>query len=284
METSHVTGVLSAQFSPILASVLLALSLLLARYLILRYWLKRMDGTSAERRKAMAISRGVVAAVIVFGMAFIWAPELQAFALSVAAFAVALVIGMKELLLATLGGIYRLITGAYKVGDWITVGAQRGEVVDFGLTSTTLEMLGPGKAGSHYTGHRIVFPNSKLLTEPVVNEHELGPYVMHTIAAPVKLATDIEDAEAVLRAAARKAFDPADARFRKFVAAMKQVLDVAPESMEPKFQLEYTEAEKGFLRMSLFLPINQISEKDYEIMRAYMAWLRAPDCGQADDT
>ncbi|MCG6202667.1 mechanosensitive ion channel family protein [Psychromonas antarctica] len=272
---NDVADVITSQFSPLLASLLLAISLLLCRYLLLKFWKNKIKHSITEQRKITSISRGIFAAFLVVGMTFIWAPELQAFAISIAAFAVALVVGMKELILAALGGIFRLITGAYKVGDWISVGNIRGEVIDLSLTSTTLERLGPGKSGSNYTGHRIVFPNSKLLAESVLNENEMGPYVLYTISAPIDKSTNIEEAQVVLHKAAMELVDLNSKEAQRFVKKMSQFLDFSTANMKPSFELEYTEVAKGFIKISLFLPNNSITHIEFEILRIYMAWLRS---------
>lgn len=273
VEQNEVVDAVASQGPLLLASLLLALALVFVRYLILHYWYAKLKRTSAERRKARSASRGVVIAFLVFGMAIIWAPELQAFAFSLAAFAVALVVGMKELILTALGGFYRLITGAYKVGDWVRIGTVRGEVVDVGLTSTTLEELGPGLHGSSYTGLRIVLPNSKLLIDSVYSETQVGPYLLHTITVPFNVGDDVVRAQKKLLEVAMAAVDQTDLQFKKFEKNMAQFLDISNDSLKPKIQYHFHDAHKCWIELSLFLPVVHVEEKEREIVTEYLMWL-----------
>lgn len=68
-------------------------------------------------------------------------PEIETFALSITAIAVALVIATKELILCVSGALYRASSKAFQIGDWIEIGPHFGEVVDHGIGSTTLQVV-----------------------------------------------------------------------------------------------------------------------------------------------
>ena len=148
----------------------------------------------------------------------------------------------------------------------------RGEVVDTGVTATTLEELGPGRHGASYTGQKIVLPNSMLLTSPVVNEHEEGPFVLHSFSVPFKLGEDIAVLERILLDAAHKALDPKDPALVKFAKKMSHLLDFPLAGLAPKFQVRFTESETAWLQISLFLPVQQLPDKEHEICKAYLDW------------
>jgi len=53
---------------------------------------------------------------------FIWSTEIQNFALSIAAFAVAIVLATREFIQCVIGFFYLVTTRPFRVGDWIQVG------------------------------------------------------------------------------------------------------------------------------------------------------------------
>jgi hypothetical protein len=115
----------------------------------------------------------------------IWAEELQTIAVSMLAFAAALILATKELILCVSGFVVRHASNSYSLGDHIEVGNIRGRVVDIGLLSTTVMEIGPQHNAHQMTGRALTFPNSLLLSNAVIRENYMGDYVMHIINVPV---------------------------------------------------------------------------------------------------
>ena len=84
------------------------------------------------------------------------AGEIQEFAFSLAAAAVALVIGTKELIMCFLGGVLKMGSRAFRIGDRIEVNGLRGDVVDMNFFTTTVFEIGPGHILHQYTGRKLV--------------------------------------------------------------------------------------------------------------------------------
>jgi hypothetical protein len=121
------------------------------------------------------------------GIGMIWAEELQTIAVSMLAFAAALILATKELILCVSGFVVRHASNSYSLGDHIEVGNIRGRVVDIGLLSTTVMEIGPQHNAHQMTGRALTFPNS-LLSNAVIRENYMGDYVMHIINVPVGYA------------------------------------------------------------------------------------------------
>ena len=114
------------------------------------------------------------ALVLLLGLVIIWAPQLRFLALSAVAIAAALVIASKELLMCLSGTMLRASVDSYSVGDRIEVNGMRGDVVSYGALATTLLEVGP----SHqHAGRSVVFPNSRLLSQPVIDETFTDEYM-----------------------------------------------------------------------------------------------------------
>ena len=116
------------------------------------------------RRRWSVTIRNTLILVSIIGLAIIWAPQLQNFAVSLIAIAVALVLATKELLDCLTGSLLRTASKAYAVGDRIEINGTRGNVVDHNFLTTTLLEIGPGQTSHQYTGRAIVIPNNQLLS------------------------------------------------------------------------------------------------------------------------
>ncbi|MFN3231314.1 MAG: mechanosensitive ion channel domain-containing protein [Alphaproteobacteria bacterium] len=167
-------------YSQINSSVLLLLSIAIVWFFFSFVVFRRSGVSATERRRVRSAVRAVVALSLIVGLLYVWAPELRTFALSIVAFAVAIVIATKELILCFMGGIYRLTTGASKIGDTVHVGAMRGQIVDQTLLAMTLQELGPEDNPGTFTGRRMVIPNSVLLSSPSAWDQTSPPSVCGT--------------------------------------------------------------------------------------------------------
>lgn len=188
-----------ADLRPLLLSVILVAAVLFVRAAGLKVAGSLENAPDVVRlRWRVQIRRGVITSLVV-GLLFIWGSELRELAISLVAFAVALVIASKELILCFLGALVRAASGSFGIGDRIEIAGVRGDVIDHGfLTSTILEI---GPAGQR-TGRSVVIPNALLLSHGVVNETFTSAYILHLVQVPVAFGEDIERAERILLRAA----------------------------------------------------------------------------------
>tara|TARA_B100000678_G_C18216646_1_gene505530 strand:- start:657 stop:1502 length:846 start_codon:yes stop_codon:yes gene_type:complete len=144
------------------------LSALLLGWLLTGSALKRREGLPLQvaRRWTANVRNGLVLIAII-GLLMIWAPQLRTFALSLTAFAVALVIATKELILCLSGSAYRTFTRAYTIGQIVEIGGHCGEVVDISLLSTQIRELDRNDGSIGAADHSVVVPHSLLLSQPL---------------------------------------------------------------------------------------------------------------------
>ena len=161
-------------------SVLIVVSILVVRFVWVRQIRGRADILTEQQRRWIARVKNGAITVMLFSLILLWLPELERFALSIAAFVVAIVIATKELIMCVGGTILRATTGAYSVGDWVELGPYRGEVLDYNLFSTTLLELDPTHRSYDFTGKTIVMPKSVLLSQPCKNMNFMHSYVFHS--------------------------------------------------------------------------------------------------------
>lgn len=187
----------------IIASVVVILAGTLLVKLINRFFSARLQADNRGSYRAWTVaSRNLVAAVVFLLLLGIWVSELKSVAISLAAFAAALLLVGKELVMCFLGAFMRMITRPFQLGDLVEIGPFGGEVIDMDVMSTTLVEVA---AARQYTGFTVQVPNSMLLTTAVRNHSQAGAYTLDMVRIPLAVGDDPEAVEALLVQVARRA-------------------------------------------------------------------------------
>ena len=152
-----------------LLAALLVRSLLLFSFSRVKSW-QRQD----IRRRSVA-AENLSSLVICIGVVLIWVSEIRNFALSVAAFAVAIVLALRDVITCFVGGLFQASRGSFSLGDWIKIGDQMGEVINREWLSTTLHEIDPHRPGYGYTGTTLFIPNSVFLNRNVISSATVAP-------------------------------------------------------------------------------------------------------------
>jgi len=183
-------------WSDIGASIMMISVILLVRWAVVRSIRGNSETLNADRRKWISVVRNLTVVLIFIGLLLVWSIELSKFALSIAAFAVAIVIASKEVIICLTGGLYRTMTRPFETGDWIEVGDVRGEVLQEGLMSTVLHELSPAGDQTHdYTGHIITVPNGMILTHNIINLNIRKQFVFHTFNITINALDSLQPKE-----------------------------------------------------------------------------------------
>jgi len=130
-----------------------------------------------------------------------------------------LAFALQRVITAFAGYVLILRGNNFTVGDRISMGGVRGDVLLLGFMQTTLMEMGvsPGSdAGPsvwvksrQFTGRIVTVSNAKIFDEPVYNYTRDFPYIWEEISVPIRYGDDRNQAEAVMLAAARRrALDP----------------------------------------------------------------------------
>ena len=212
----------------VVESVLMVVALLVLRGILLNLYLRRHPHYSIEeKRRSLVLSRNLTLILTIFGLAVIWATQIQTLALSMFAVAAAIVVATKELIMCLSGSILRSVTKQYSVGDYIEVDGLRGRVVDINLLNTLMMQIGPNPLVGQLSGKTLSFPNSLLLNHSVRRDNILGDYVIHTVEIPVPIHLDSDE----------------------IVGRLKAVLEPLCQPYVPAIQrhLENVQAEKLFI-------------------------------------
>ena len=132
---------------------------------------------STNKRLIINLVNNIFTIVMILMLLNIWALEIQKFALSIAAFIVAIVLVTKEFIQCFIGFIYILSSRPFRIGDWVQVGHYYGEVHSTDWAKLTL--LEVNIDDYQYTGKTLYLPNSQLITSAIKNLNFLKRYAMH---------------------------------------------------------------------------------------------------------
>lgn len=187
-----------------------------------------------SRRKWMVQIRNLMFFGLVLGLMLIWASALKTFALSIVVIASAIAIGCKEYIMCFLGGLLKAGSNHFSIGDRITIGHYRGDVINHTPFTTTLFEVGPGEHFHQYTGSKITIPNSVLLTTSVVNETHGSKYTLHTFQIKVPRDSDWHDTKKRILEAANEVCSSHVKNAQGYFNHLARKRDIDAPNAEPK--------------------------------------------------
>ena len=262
----------------VLSSVIYVVLLLIMRYFAEQSILKSSSTWSQEERlKAVGSVRSVVFGFLIFGIAYIWAEEIRAFAVSVFAIAVALVMALKELILCVHGYIILIRHHIYALGDRIQLSDIRGQadirgqVISINLLSTTMLEIGPKPNGQALTGRTLSFPNSILLTYFVVNDAYMEKFANATLEIPLSIDEDWQLAKMLLLEIAQQECEPFLQKAAKKAQEQARKQGVEFPSVEPKITVSYTEHKRVDLSLRMVVPSYLREDLQQSVLSRFLA-------------
>lgn len=261
------------QFALTLAWLLLVL---LLRSFVLRI-LQGKEWASEEERLRWRL-RTVNAALIllIVGVILIWFAELKDMALSAVALVAAMVIATRELIVCIMGSLLRTASNSYSIGDRIELANHRGDVIEYGLLTTTIMEVGP----SHRrTGRAIVIPHSVLLSQAVVNESFTEEYVLHTFELPLRADEDWQEAERVLLRTARKVCEADLPEAERHMRRLAREHGLAPSTVEPRVSIKLSDSSTVHLVVRVPTAARNRGRTEQTILRAFLEHMRPAPTG-----
>ncbi|MGH7205148.1 MAG: mechanosensitive ion channel family protein [Nitrospiraceae bacterium] len=266
LTTSDSTLILDGLKSLVLLAVVLIVRSVLVRSI------SRNQGLTVEGRRRWANNiRNTMVVTFVIGLTFIWAHELNAFAVSLIAVAVALVLATKELILCLSGAVLRMGANVYSLGDRIEIHGLRGNVLDQNWLTTTLLEIGPGQMSQQYTGRAVVFPNSLLLSHPLINETYMKDYIVHVMTIPLAADDDWQKAEQVLLDAARDECGPFLEQARRHMKQVEGESWLDAPSVDPRVTIHLPEPGRINLLLRVPSPGQRTSRVEQAILRRFLS-------------
>lgn len=260
------TGQGADQLVLTLLAILIPLAVRRALIVMIR---RRSDLLTDGQRWWISTVRNLSITIIFITLIVIWSSEIEAFALSIAAFAVALVVATKELLVCVAAAIWRGVTQPFTVGDWIDIGPWSGEVIEETLLSTTLQEL--DAVDFQLTGRVVSFPNSLLLTTPVVNNSFRKRFITLSFELYAEPGIDALAARDRVLAAIRDASAEFADLARRYAARIEKSSGARLRDPAPQVTMGTTELAKISLRITAFCPRDRAAQMRATAVEAFLS-------------
>ena len=236
----------------------------------------------------------VMAVVLLLGTVSIWVTPGTDLTIGVGLVSAGLAFALQRVILALAGYFVILRGDTFGVGDRITLGGVRGDVIRLGFIKTTIMEMGqpPSVNGAdpavwvnsrQCTGRLVTVTNGVIFDEPVFNYTREFPYLWEEIVLPVGYDADRARVEEILLAAARAhavVDEPAAARA---LAAMRARYAMADAALDPAVYWRITE---NWLELSLrfLVPHRGVREVKDRISRDVLGGLDAAGIAIASAT
>lgn len=176
-ELSNENLVESVIAHPILISFTVLSFTFFLKFSLKKYIKKRAKLNKKDSRNTINNIEHFISFAFISTLLLIWAAELQNFALSITAFAAAIVLATREFIQCFVGFLYVITARPFKIGDWIRLGESYGEVVATNWIKTTLNEI---DIETYQLSRKTLFiPNSNLISSPIMNMNYIRRFVTH---------------------------------------------------------------------------------------------------------
>ncbi len=208
--------------------------------------LSRTDAASVQAKFwARQIVSLLAAVILILGLLSIWFNDPTRLATAFGLFSAGLAFALQQVVTSVAGYFVILRGSTFTVGDRITMGGVRGDVLRLGFIQTTIMEMGqpPSVQGAdpamwvrsrQFTGRIVTVANAKVFSEPVYNYTRDFPFIWEEMALPVTYQADRARAEAILLEAARlHAVDPS-AMDPTMKIHLRERFSVDPADLDPR--------------------------------------------------
>ncbi len=233
----------------------------------------------------------VTAVVITLGVLSIWITPETDITTGVGLLTAGLAFALQRVILSLAAYFVILRGDTFDIGDRITLGGVRGDVVRLGFLKTTIMEMGqpPSINGvdpsvwvnsRQYTGRLVTVTNGVIFDEPVYNYTRDFPYLWEEIVLPIEYEVDRDRVERILLAAARAHAVVDDPAARSALAHMRSRYALTDASLEPSVFWRITD---NWLELSLRFLVSPrgVREVKDAISREVLSELDAAGIGLA---
>lgn len=249
-------------------TLVLTLLSITAKYTFVKLVRKRARAKGKDKRDLVNNIKNFFNFLLVIVLLSIWAGELQNFALSIAAFAVAIVLATREFIQCVIGSFYLLSTRPFRIGDWIQVGEFVGEVSETDWIKSTL--LEVDIHTYEYSGKTLFLPNNQLITSPIKNLSFLKRYVNHKFIITRDSSVNPYDFIEQLKKNAAlycAGFHDVAVRYNQLI---EHRLDVKIAGPEPHISIGTSEIGDTIVEFGIFCPTDKALEIEQKLTQDFM--------------
>ena len=183
--------------------------------------------------------------VLILGLLSIWFDNPANLATGVGLASAGLAFALQQVITSLAGYLVILRGKTFNVGDRITMGGVRGDVIALGFIQTTIMEMGQPPAveaadpavwvtGRQFTGRIVTVTNSKIFDEPVFNYSRDFPLIWEEMRLPITYTCDRERAEKILLDAATRHTKETTETGRAALEEMMKRFPLASGELEPR--------------------------------------------------
>ncbi len=176
-------------------------------FILLLVWLvhKAINRTikdSTMRYHARKVARYSSYGLILLLAVITFTGKVEYFGISIGLFSAGVAFALQEVILSIAGWVSIFSSDLYKPGDRIEINKVKGDVIDIGITKTTLMEMGQWVSSDNYTGRIVEVSNSAVFKEPVYNYSRDFPFLWDEISLPIRYGSDVQLAGDLIKKAA----------------------------------------------------------------------------------
>lgn len=187
-----------------LVTIVIGISLIwVAVKAIQRNLLSRMkDSDNRYRAKKLSTLLGYFSSLVMLIVVF--SDRLSGLTVALGVAGAGIAFALQEVIASVAGWLAVMFGGFYKTGDRVQLGGIKGDVIDIGVSRTTIMETGQWVDGDLYNGRIVRIANSFVFKEPVFNYSGDFPFLWDEIKIPVMFGSDYALAKAIVETAARE--------------------------------------------------------------------------------
>lgn len=190
--------------------------------------------------------------LLLLGMVSIWFDDPTRLATALGLVTAGLAFALQRVVTAIAGYFVILRGQTFNVGDRITMGGVRGDVIALGFLQTTIMEMGQPPAvqqadpamwvkGRQYSGRVVTVTNAKVFDEPVYNYTRDFPYIWDELVLPVAYTADRAVAERILQETAERHTVRIEQMGDESLREMQRRYFLKPGEMKPKVYYRLTD-------------------------------------------
>ncbi len=240
----------------------LLLSLVFVAAVLAASWLlRKLAGLLTGRGKGTPLQvkfwtrQGIsllAAVVLILGLLSIWFSDPARLATAFGLVSAGLAFALQQVITSIAGYFVILRGNTFTVGDRITMGGVRGDVMRLGFIQTTIMEMGqpPAVQGAspamwvhsrQFTGRIVTVSNSKIFADPVFNYTRDFPFIWEEMVIPITYTADRARAEAIMLDAARRHATEASGLAQERKAELKERFGVDPVDLDARVYYRITD-------------------------------------------
>jgi small-conductance mechanosensitive channel len=209
---------------------------------------KSVTGQHRNERAMFWLRQGasVVATVVaVVAVLSIWFDDPQRLTTGLGIFGAGLAFALQRVVTALAGYVVIMRGNTFTVGDRITMGGVRGDVIALTFTQTKIMEMGqpPAVQGAdpamwvqsrQFTGRIVTVTNDKVFDEPVYNYTREFPFIWEEMMVPVPYRADRQRAEEILLSCVSQFAAPLDRESQEVQLAMERRYFIDVSDLTPR--------------------------------------------------